>query len=127
MNLKLVIAISALVAISAIAQAQPGPPPNGPKPTKADAQRVVQIITSDKAKTQAYCQLAKLNDQMAAADQKKDEKALAALGKQADDLSQKIGPEYVKLMDGLDQIDPDSAEGKQFAALLAPLDDLCGK
>ena len=64
---------------------------------------------------------------MAAADQKKDEKALAALGKQADDLSQKIGPEYVKLMDGLDQIDPDSAEGKQFAALLAPLDDLCGK
>jgi hypothetical protein len=127
MNPRLVIAVFALLATSAIAQAQPGPPPNGPKPTKAEAQKVVQIITDDKAKTQAYCQLAKLNDQMAAADQKKDQKALDALSKQADALSEKIGPEYAKLMDGLEQIDPDSAEGKQFTALLAPLDNLCGK
>lgn len=127
MNLKLVIAAFALAAASAVAQAQPGPPPNAPKPTKAEAQKVVQIISGDKAKTQAYCQLAKLNDQMAAADQRKDQKALEALGKQADELSQKIGPEYVKLMDGLDQIDPDSSEGKQFDALLAPLDNLCSK
>ena len=48
MKLKLVAAISAL-AIPALAHAeQSGPQPAVPKPTKADAQKVVQIITSDK-------------------------------------------------------------------------------
>ena len=51
MKLKLVAAISAL-ATPALAHAQQsGPQPNAPKPTKADAQNVVQIITSDKVKT----------------------------------------------------------------------------
>jgi len=55
MKLKLVAAISAL-AIPALAHAQQSSPqPNVPKPTRADAQNVVQIITSDKVKTQAYC------------------------------------------------------------------------
>jgi hypothetical protein len=57
MKLKLVAAIFAL-AIPALAHAQHGSPQ--PKPTKADAQNVVQIITSDKVKTQAYCDLTKL-------------------------------------------------------------------
>ena len=49
MKLKLVAAVSAL-AISALAHAeQSGPQPAVPKPTKADAQKVVQIITSDKS------------------------------------------------------------------------------
>jgi hypothetical protein len=48
MKLKLVAAVSAL-AIQALAHAeQSGPQPAVPKPTKADAQKVVQIITSDK-------------------------------------------------------------------------------
>ena len=48
MKLKLVAAVSAL-AIPALAHAeQCGPQPAVPKPTKADAQKVVQIITSDK-------------------------------------------------------------------------------
>jgi hypothetical protein len=48
MKLKLVAAVSAL-AIPALAHAeQSGPQPAVPKPTKADAQKVVQIITSDK-------------------------------------------------------------------------------
>src|SRR5215831_8119567 len=47
MKLKLVAAISAL-AIPALAHAQQsGPQLHVPKPTKADAQNVVQIITSD--------------------------------------------------------------------------------
>jgi hypothetical protein len=64
MKLKLVAAISAL-ATPALAHAQQsGPQPNAPKPTKADAQNVVQIITSDKVKTQAYCDLNKLEVQV---------------------------------------------------------------
>ena len=61
MKLKLAAAISAL-AIPALAHAQQSG--SQPKPTKADAQNVVQIITSDKVKTQACCHLAKLFDQI---------------------------------------------------------------
>jgi hypothetical protein len=99
MKLKLVAAISAL-AIPAVAHAQQrGPQPT--KPTKADAQKVVQIITSDKVKTQAYCDLTKLEGQVKAADQKNDTKTLEALSKQARSLVDELGPEYFKLMDGL--------------------------
>jgi hypothetical protein len=72
MKLKLVAAISAL-AIPALAHAQQvGPQPNVPKPTKADAQIVLQIVTNDKAKTRAYCDLNKLYAQVEAGQQKND-------------------------------------------------------
>jgi hypothetical protein len=128
MKLKLAIAISALIALPVLAQAQGGPPPSdAPKPSKADVQKVVQIISSDKAKSQAYCDLSKLNDQMMAADEKKDTKTLEELGKQADTLVDKLGPEYTKMMDGLDQVDENSPEGKDYAAILSNLDKLCTK
>jgi hypothetical protein len=72
MKLKLVAAISVLAAIPALAHAQQGGPPKVPKPTKADAQNVVQIITSDKVKTQAYCDLTKLEGQVKALQQNTD-------------------------------------------------------
>jgi hypothetical protein len=75
MKLKLVAAISAL-AIPALAHAEQSGPQ--PKPTMADAQNVVQIITSDKVKTQAYCDLTKLEGQVEAANQKNDTKTLEA-------------------------------------------------
>jgi hypothetical protein len=123
MNLKLVVAIATFVAIPAFAHAQPENPP--PKPTAADVQKVVQIINADKAKLQAYCDLGKLNDQMAAADQKKDTKTLVALSAQADGLAEKIGPEYIDLMDGLGDVDENSPLGKQVTAALDSLDKQC--
>src|SRR5471032_2624986 len=81
--------------IAALAQQSGGKPPTaGPKPTPADVQRVVQTISADKAKVQVYCDMAKLDGQMAEAEQKKDQKKLEELGKQQDDLAQKLGPEY---------------------------------
>ena len=122
MKLKLVAAISAL-AIPALAHAQP----NAPKPTKADAQNVVQIITSDKVKTQAYCALKKLENEVKAAAQKNDA-ALEALSKQAESLvANKLGPEYFKLMDGLEQVDSNSSEAKEFMSILSELDKSCTK
>src|SRR6516164_10394994 len=126
MKLKLVAAISAL-AISALAHAQQGPPPRAPKPTKADAQNVIQIVTSDKAKTQAYCDLTKLYDQVDEAAQKNDNKTLEALNKQADALLHKLGPEYSKLMGGLEQVDPKSSEATEFMTILSELDKNCTK
>ena len=122
MKLKLVAAISAL-AIPALAHAQQSGPQ--PKLTKADAQNVVQIITSDKVKTQAYCALKKLENEVKAAAQKNDA-ALEALSKQAESLvANKLGPEYFKLMDGLEQVDSNSSEAKEFMSILSELDKSC--
>ena len=44
---------------------------------------------------------------MEKAEQKKDNKALEALGAKADSLAQQIGPEYAKVMDGLEEVDPE--------------------
>jgi hypothetical protein len=122
MKLKLVAAISAL-AIPALAHAQQ----SGPQPTKADAQNVVQIITSDKVKTQAYCDLSKLEDQVEAAAEKNDNKTFEAINKQAEALVDKLGPEYYKLMDGLERVDPKSSEAKEFMSILSELDKSCTK
>ena len=123
MKLKL-IAIIAVAAISVLARAQQSGPV--PKPTKADAQNVVQIITSDKMKTQAYCDLTKLEGQVEAAAEKNDTKTLEALSKQAEALIDKL-PEYYKLMDGLEQVDPKSSEAKEFMSILSELDKRCTK
>ncbi len=125
MKLKFTIAAAALIAMSAVAQAQQGAPPKAPKPTKADVQKVVQLIMADKTKVQAYCELSKINDQMAAAQDKKDQKKMEALAKQADALVEKIGPDYEKLMEGLDQIDENSPDAKTFGDMFAPLDKQC--
>jgi hypothetical protein len=127
MNLKLIVAISLLAATPAFAQMQKqgGPPPNVPAPTKADAAKVIAAISADKAKVAIYCDLAKLNEQMDAAGQKKDTKTYQTLAAKADDLAQKLGPDYVKLMDGLDQLDENSPVGKDIAATFDPLDKQC--
>jgi hypothetical protein len=130
MNLKLLVAITAIAALPFMAHAQQGnrnqpPPPAGPKPTSADVQRVVAIITADKAKTRAYCDMIALEDQISQAEQAKDGKKAEQLANQADQVAQKLGPEYNKLMDNLQQIDPGSSEGQKLAAAFEPLDKLC--
>jgi hypothetical protein len=128
MKLRLVAAIFVLAAIPALAHAQQGGPhPNVPKPTKADAQNVVQIITSDKVKTQAYCDLTKLEDRVKALQQNTDAKTVETFTKQAEALIDKLGPEYFKLMDGLEKVDPESSEAKEFMSILSELDKRCTK
>ena len=124
MKLKLAAAISAL-AIPALAHAQQGPRPNVPKPTKADAQNVVQIITSDKVKTQAYCDLTKFEAVSSKRFGKRQ--TVEMLIKQAEALIDKLGPEYFKLMDGLEQVDLNSNEAKEFMSILSELDKNCTK
>jgi hypothetical protein len=126
MNFKLFVAASLFAAVPVVAFAQKdGPATNVPKPTLADAQKLVQLITGDKAKLQAYCEIGKIQEEMEKADQKNDTKALETLGAKADSLAQQVGPEYTKVMDGLEEVDPESAEGKQFTAVFATLIKQC--
>jgi len=125
MKLKLAAAISVL-AIPALAHAQQsGPQPKVPKPTKADVQNVVQIVTTDKVKTQAYCDLNKLFDRIQVAKQKNDSNTIQALGKQLLPLVDKLGPEYVKVITGMEQVDLTSSEGEELLSILSELDKRC--
>jgi hypothetical protein len=82
--------------------------------------------TSDKVKTQAYCDLNKLYDQLKAV-QQNDTKTVETLTKQASALIYTLGPEYLKLMDGLERVDPKSSEAKEFMSILSELDKRCTK
>ena len=123
MKLKSIVAAFVIAAVPACALAQKP----AAKVTNADAQKVVKMISADKAKTQTYCDMNKLGEQIDQADQKKDAKKVDELSKKMDDLSQKLGPEYVALVDGMQGLDPNSKQGQEIGATLEALDKLCGK
>jgi hypothetical protein len=116
MNLKLLTAVAIFATAPIVTFAQNGDPADqAPKPTLADAENVVQTISSDKTKLQAFCKLGKLPDQMQKAEDRNDTKGVDALVAKADPLAQQIGPEYLKIVEGLEHVDPSSAEGQRFA------------
>jgi hypothetical protein len=129
MNLKLIVAIFAIAALPICAQAQMknDAPKAAPKVTKADADRVIKLVSADKAKTQTYCEIAKIGEQIEQADQKKDTKKVDELAKKADEMGAKIGPEYIALIDGLQELDPNSKDSQEIGAMLEGLDKLCAK
>ena len=96
MNLKSIVAILVIAAVPVCAQAQ-----KPAKVTKEDAQKVFKIISGDKAKLQAYCDLGKLGDQMAEANEEKDSKKFEELSQKAAELPKELGPEFTTLMNGL--------------------------
>jgi hypothetical protein len=69
MTVKVVVAILLIAAVPAYAQAQS---PSVPRVSKGDAQKVVTIISGDKAKTQTYCDMQKSALQIEEAHKKKD-------------------------------------------------------
>jgi hypothetical protein len=124
MNLKLIVAILVIAAVPVFAQAQP---PSTAKVTKADAQKVIKIISGDKAKTQTYCGIVKLGDQIERAGEKKDTKKVDELSQKIDELGKQLGPEYVALMDGLRDIDPESEDGEEISSMFTSFDKLCAE
>jgi peptidoglycan hydrolase CwlO-like protein len=124
MNLGLVVAILVIAAVPVCAQAQN---PDAAKLTRADAQKVVRIISSDKAKTQTYCDIGKLGEQIEEANEKRDSKTADELSQKMKELEKTLGPEYVVFMDRLQDIDPESDEGVEIEAALRALDRSCVK
>ena len=123
MKLRLIVTILVIAAAPVCAQAQK---PTPAKVTKADAQKVLRIISSDKAKTLVYCQMAKLGDQMEQANETGDSKKFDRLFQRIYELGKKLGPEYAALVDELDNIDPESEVGQEISSTLDALDNLCG-
>ena len=76
---------------------------------KARAQRMISSISSDKAKSRAYCELTSLGGQLVEAAEEKDEKKANALMAKVDELEKVIGSEYHSLFDALYEADQNSS------------------
>ena len=121
MKLKLTVAILLMASAPIAAWSQ-----QSTKVTKADAQKVLKIISSDKAKIRIYCQMARLGDQMQQANEQGDSKKFDQLFQRMYELGKKLGPEYAAMIDELGDIDPVSEAGQEIGSTLDALDNLCG-
>jgi hypothetical protein len=125
MRLKLFVAVAILVTPSIAAFAQVDEPENPAPPTIEDAQKLVQTISGDKAKLKAFCELGNLYEQVEEAEERNDMKERDALGVKIDSLEQQFGPDYRRVMDGLGEVDPNSAEGQKLRGVFEPLQEQC--
>ena len=123
MKLKFIIVVIA-IAMPLSAQAQKT---GAAKVTKADVQKGRQDHQRGQGQDADYYDMANLGDQIEQADQKKDTKKVEELSKKMDEMTQMLRPEYVTLMDGLQDMDANSKDGKYIGATLEGLDKLCGK
>jgi hypothetical protein len=125
MRLKLFATVTILVTASIAAFAQVDEPDNQAPPTIEDAQKLVQTISGDKGKLRAFCELDNLHEQVEEAEERNDMKERDALGVKVDSLEQQVGPDYRRVMDGLGEVDPNSAEGQKLREVFEPLQEQC--
>jgi len=85
----------------------------------------MQCTRACKAKTQIYCEMAKIGSQLERL--KADSKKFAELTQKMDEMEKRLGPEYGALIDGLQDIDPRSEVGQEVSSTLTALDLLCGR
>ena len=140
MDFKMIVVVLGIAVVPVCVQAQAPNPPKASKPAKpakatkaAPAAPVttvaaaVKTISGDMAKTQTYCDIGKLGSQIEDAEQKKDMNKIDELNKKMDEMTTKLGPEYVALLTRLEEIDPDSQEALEIGSALETLDKLCAK
>jgi len=116
--------IGAILIISTARLYAQGQQPDAAK-LKADARNVVSIITRDKAKSQTYCRVLDLSDELDQVDRHKDPKKAEDLSQKVDDLQKNLGPEYLALLEALKDVDPDSEDGREIVSMFAMLDQSC--
>ena len=94
---------------------------------KADARNLVGIIGGDKTKTQTYCQIDDLSEQLNQAVQEKDRKKAEALSQKISELYKKMGPEFAALIDIEKHVDLNSRDGQEIASIVVSLGESCGE
>jgi len=127
MMLKSFVAATIVVAVPIAAFAQEHDSNAQPwKPSIEDAQKLVETISGDKDRLKLYCELGKLHEEIEKAEEDNDTKVLDGLLGRIARLEQQLAPDYIRAMDGLDEVDPNSDEGQKFAAIFEPLQKQCG-
>jgi flagellar motility protein MotE (MotC chaperone) len=125
MYCKTLIGVAILAATTLGAGAEGEPADQPPKPTLTDVRHLADEIAGDKSKLESYCSLGKLHDEMQQAVENNDLHAIDALTERINTFEQTLGPEYDRVIDGLDQIDLNTAEGQRLADVFKSLQDKC--
>ena len=119
-------ATATLVAAVLVTSAMPA---QGQQPSadqlKAHAQNTVKIISGDKQKTDAYCELADLTDQFDQAVEEKDIKKAGELSQKGEELQRKLGPEFAALADGMSSVDLSSQGAREIGSIIGNLNAYC--
>jgi len=121
LNGLLIVAVLAISTAPLLAQ---GAQPDAAK-LKADARNVVGIIGSDKAKTQAYCQIAIVGEQMSQAVVWKDKNKFDELAQKLPELEKTLGPEYLGLIASLGKANLPPKDGQEIVSIFDTLDASC--
>ena len=119
------VCVAILAATTVGAAAQDDPANQAPKPSSADVQHLADAIGGDKSKLRAYCELGHLHDETQQAVEDNDLEAIGVLTAKSTALEQQLGPEYDKVIEGLDLIDFSSVEGQEIAEVLKTLQAKC--
>jgi hypothetical protein len=125
MYLEALMAIGILSITTVAAFAQDGSGNQASKSTLAGVQHLAEVITGDKSKIRAYCELGGIHDQMQQALDNQDAKAIDALIAKADALEEQLGPDYDKVIEGLEQIDLNTPAGQEIADVFKSLQKQC--
>jgi hypothetical protein len=125
MLLKALIGVAIFIATTVAAIGQEETTNETPAPSLADVQHFAEIISSDKSKLRAYCELGKLHEETRQAVEYNDTNAIAAVTAKTNAFERQLGPEYDKVFSGLDQIDFSSDDGQQIATTLYMLQQKC--
>jgi hypothetical protein len=122
---KALIGVTIFAGTTVAAVGQEEPTNQTSKPTLEDVQHLAEMVSSDKSKLSAYCELGQLLDETRQAVEYNDTNAIAAVTAKTNAFERQLGPEYDKVFNGLDQIDFSSDEGKQIAATFYTLQQKC--
>jgi hypothetical protein len=120
MNRLMIVGILIILTAPLYAQAKPDP-----AKLKADAQKVISLISGDKAKTQTFCQMEIVGTQIDEAIREKDDKKAQELAQKLTDLEKNLGPEYLALVESLRAVDLTSKDGQEIVSTFDALDESC--
>ncbi|MFZ2075077.1 MAG: hypothetical protein WAV38_00100, partial [Xanthobacteraceae bacterium] len=73
-------------------------------------------------KTQTYCQIADLGEQI---DREKDSKKAEALFQRINELEKQLGPEYLAFIEATKDVDPNSKDAQDIVSMFDELDEFC--
>src|SRR5215469_10189370 len=119
LNTLLIVAILVISTVPLYAQRQQ----QNVAKLKAEAQKVVSIISGDEAKTQTYCEARDIAKQIVQAGQQKDNEKVEDLANKLTEQQRNLGSEYLTLMESLRKANLTSKDGQEIESLFDELDE----
>jgi hypothetical protein len=121
MNRLLIVAILLASTVSLYAQRQQ----QNVAKLKADAQKVISIISADETKTQTYCEARDIAKQFVQAQQQKENEKVEELADKLIEQQKDLGSEYLALMESLRNANLTSKDAQEIESMFDTLNQSC--